>query len=88
MPAGPQEVEPGTQKCPDPPFLTTDCSLLDLAGIMDVDSFWVLTSCSFLHHNKILEEGSDLPSLGQTPACMGRILLQVVAVGDFPEEEQ
>ena len=63
-------------------------SLLDLAGIMDVDSFWVLTSCSFLHRNQILEEGSDLPSLGQTPACMGSILLQVVAVGDFPEEEQ
>lgn len=34
-----------------------------LAGVMDVDSFWVLTSCSFLHPSKIPEEASDLPSL-------------------------
>lgn len=34
-----------------------------LAGTMDVDSFWVLTSCSLHRSDRIPGEGSDLPSL-------------------------
>ena len=61
-------------------------SLLYLAGIMDVDRLWILTSCSFLHPGKIPEECSYLPSLGQVPA-MGRVPLQVVTVGESQEGE-